>query len=89
MRRRRRRKLSPSLHPDFREHDGRGRERREEEVGGHAGREEIFHVPVRVARGHFTLMPARPIEMTAARHDLKVRRQWIIFQWWGRRGSEE
>lgn len=39
----------------------------------------------RVARGHFTLMAAGPIEMTAALHDLKVRRQRIIFQWWRRR----
>lgn len=38
----------------------------------------------RVARGHFTLMAAGPIEMTAALHDLKVRRQRIIFQWWRR-----
>ena len=38
----------------------------------------------RVARGHFTLMASRPIEMTAALHDLKVRRQRIIFQWWRR-----
>lgn len=38
----------------------------------------------RVARGHFTLMAARPIETTAALHDLKVRRQRIIFQWWRR-----
>lgn len=38
----------------------------------------------RVARGHFTLMAARPIEMTASLHDLKVRRQQIIFQWWRR-----
>lgn len=37
-----------------------------------------------VARGHFTLMAAGPIEMTAALHDLKVRRQRIIFQWWRR-----
>lgn len=36
----------------------------------------------RVARGHFTLMAAGPIEMTAALHDLKVRRQRIIFHWW-------
>lgn len=37
----------------------------------------------RVARGHFTLMAARPIEMTAALHDLKVMRQRIIFhRWW-------
>lgn len=35
----------------------------------------------RVARGHFTLMATGPIEMTAALHDLKVRRQQIIFQW--------
>lgn len=42
----------------------------------------------RVARGHFTLMAAEPIEMTAALHDLKVRRQRIIFQWW-RRGIGE
>lgn len=39
----------------------------------------------RVARGHFTLMAARPIEMTAALHDLKVRRQRIIFHRWRRR----
>ncbi len=38
----------------------------------------------RVARGHFTLMAVGPIEMTAALHDLKVRRQRIIFQWWRR-----
>lgn len=38
----------------------------------------------RVARGHFTLMADGPIEMTAALHDLKVRRQRIIFQWWRR-----
>lgn len=39
----------------------------------------------RVVRGHFTLMAARPIETTAALHDLKVRRQRIIFQcWWSR-----
>lgn len=38
----------------------------------------------RVARGHFTLMAARPIEMTAALHDLKVRRQRIIFHRWRR-----
>lgn len=41
----------------------------------------------RVARGHFTLMAAGPIEMTAALHDLKVRRQRIIFQWWRRIGG--
>lgn len=29
-------------------------------------------------------MAAGPIEMTAALHDLKVRRQRIIFQWWRR-----
>lgn len=39
----------------------------------------------RVARGHFTLMAARPIETTAALHDLKVRRQKIIFQLWRRK----
>lgn len=38
----------------------------------------------RVARGHFTLMAAGPIEMTAALHDLKVRRQRIIFHRWRR-----
>ena len=38
------------------------------------------------ARGHFTLMAAGPIETTAALHDLKVRRQWIIFQWWCNKG---
>lgn len=35
----------------------------------------------RMFRGRFTLMVDRPIEMALALHDLKVRRQQIIFQW--------
>lgn len=87
----------PTLHRSQASAGGGGARRIECEMEGrskveernHAGRKKIFHVQKRrVARGHFTLMAAGPIEMTAALHDLKVRRQRIIFQWW-RRGIGE